>query len=259
MGWLDGYSAIVTGAASGIGRAVVDRFLAEGASVVAVDRDADKLEALADRAATVVGDVRESRTHEQAVALAQARYGKLDVLVGNAGVFDYYTKLERYTPELLERTFDELFAINVKGYLLAALAAREALARTRGAMIFTASIAGFHPGGGGVVYTAAKHAVVGLVRQLALECAPAIRVNGVGPGGTLTDLRGTEARGQAARSLAGDASLAQAVAASIPLGFAQHPSQHTGLYVLLASRENAPAVTGEVFMSDGGVGVRGFK
>jgi cis-3,4-dihydrophenanthrene-3,4-diol dehydrogenase len=124
-------------------------------------------------------------------------------------------------------------------------------------MIFTASVASFNAGGGGVLYTAVKHAVVGMIRQLALELAPAIRVNGVAPGGTLTGLRGTAALGHEQRSLADNAeALAERIAGAVPLRIAQHPEDHAGLYVLLASRENARAITGQVFVSDGGAGVR---
>lgn len=74
------------------------------------------------------------------------------------------------------------------------------LRKTGGSMIFTASIAGLNSGGGGVLYTASKHAVVGMIRQLAAELGPDIRVNGVAPGGTLTDLRGLVSLGQDGRS-----------------------------------------------------------
>ena len=67
-------------------------------------------------------------------------------------------------------------------------------------MIFTASVAGLNSGGGGAIYTASKHAVVGLIRELAVELAPEIRVNGVAPGGTMTDLRGLTSLGNDDRS-----------------------------------------------------------
>lgn len=260
-GWLDGYVALVTGAASGIGAAVVARYVAEGASVVAVDRDGARLGTAAarfpDRVHAVEGDVRDYDTHARATAEALSRFGKLDVTVGNAGVFDFRRPLASYSPETLAATMDELLAINVRGYLYAAMATREALKASRGSMIFTGSVAGFHAGGGGVVYTLAKHAVVGLVRQLALELAPDIRVNGVGPGGTLTDLRGTAALGHDARSLGDDRpALARRIAEHVPLRLAQQPEDHAGVYVLLASRANARAMTGEFLMSDGGVGIR---
>lgn len=261
-GWLEGQIALVTGGADGIGRAVVERYLKEGcAGVVAVDRDAAGLARLATdysgKVATVTGDVRDYAVHEQAVCAGLERFGRLDVLVGNAGVFDFRRPLRGYDAATLASTMDELFGVNLRGYLYAAMAAREALVASRGCMIFTASVASFHAGGGGVLYTMGKHAVVGMVRQLALEMAPEVRVNGVGPGGTLTGLSGTVALGHADRHIGGDAAEFDArVGAAVPLGFGQRPKDHTGLYVLLASRDNARAVTGEIFMSDGGVGAR---
>lgn len=260
MGWLEGYVAVITGGSSGIGRAVVERYVAEGAKVVAVGREQDALATLEaaypDRVRGLHGDVTDYATHEKAVNVALASFGRLDVMVGNAGVFDFYTTLARYTPELLNETFDELFATNVKGYLYAAKASAPALKASGGSMIFTTSVAGFYASGGGVLYTASKHAIVGIIRQLANELAPEVRVNGVGPGGTITPLRGTKARGQDQRTLMDIPNIAAPIAASTPLRFAQLPEHHAGLYVLLASRENSCAVTGEVLMSDGGVRVR---
>src|SRR3546814_8711362 len=86
-----------------------------------------------------------------------------------------------------------MFAIIVKGYILAAKAALPALYKSKGSAIFTVSNAGFYPGGGGVLYTAGKHAVIGLVKQLAHEWGPRIRVNGIAPGGILgSDIRSEE-------------------------------------------------------------------
>jgi NAD(P)-dependent dehydrogenase (short-subunit alcohol dehydrogenase family) len=262
MGWLEGYVAIVTGGVRGIGRAVAQRYLAEGArGVVVVDRAIDGIETDADhrsgRLVAIEGDVRDYAVHETAVAAALERFGRLDVTVGNAGIFDFRKNLESFTPPALTAAFEEIFAINLRGYLFAAHASREALLRHRGSMIFTASVAGLHAGGGGVLYTASKHAVVGMIRQLAADLAPDVRVNGVGPGGTLTDLRGLDALGQSGRSLASrHDEMSRRMEASVPLRFAQKPETHTGLYVLLASRENSAATTGEVLMSDGGLGIR---
>ncbi|MES2536997.1 MAG: SDR family NAD(P)-dependent oxidoreductase [Pseudomonadota bacterium] len=261
-GWLPGQVALVTGGASGIGLAVVARYLAEGAAgVVVLDRD---LAGLADLSAAwpgkligIAGDVREYAAHAAAVDACLQTFGQLDIMVGNAGVFDFRRPLRGYTPQTLAQTMDELFGINLRGYLYAAMASREALIERQGCMIFTASVASFHAGGGGVLYTMAKHAVLGMIRQLALELAPQVRVNGVGPGGTITSLRGTAALGHAARAInAQPELLAQRIEAGVPLQIAQQPEDHTGLYVLLASRANARAITGEVMMSDGGVGIR---
>lgn len=259
--WFESGVALVTGGSRGIGLAVARRYLDEGAAgVVIVDRAPGDVEVLASahpgRVRYVQGDVREFEVHERAVHEALSTWGKLDVAVGNAGVFDFRRPLHGYTPELLQSTMDELFAINLRGYLYTAVAAREALLKTEGSIIFTASVASFHSGGGGVLYTMAKHAVVGLVRQLALEWAPHIRVNAVGPGGTVTALSGTSALGHAARTIDDTGDLAERIARHVPLGFAQVPEDHTGLYLLLASKANSRAVTGQVFMSDGGVGVR---
>ncbi len=152
----------------------------------------------------------------------------------------------------ISEAFDELFAINVKGYLLGAKAAVPELLKSRGNIIFTVSNAGFYVAGGGPLYTASKHAVVGLVRQLAFELAPRIRVNGVAPGAIPSDIRGPRALGMEGRSIA-----------SIPLGdfaekFLPLPRDYTAHYVLLASNENSSTATGSIINCDGGMGVRGF-
>ncbi|CAG9263008.1 SDR family NAD(P)-dependent oxidoreductase [Paraburkholderia caribensis] len=260
-GWLDSQVALVTGGAGGIGRAVVERFLAEGAAgVVAVDRASAALVDLRKRwpekVQIIDGDVREYSTHERAVNAALQTFGALDVVVANAGIYDFRRPLSSYTPMLLDDTMNELFAVNLRGYLYSALSSLDALRASRGSIIFTASVASHYAGGGGILYTAVKHAIAGVVRQLAYELAPDVRVNGVGPGGTISELSGTSSLGHQDRTINADGTLGDRIASRVLLGFAQQPEDHTGLYVLLASRENASAVTGEIFMSDGGVGSR---
>ena len=188
MGWLDGSVALVTGGGSGIGRAIVARFVEEGARVGVLDRvPARAAQLRADFGDTVVaipGDVTRREDNARAVAETVAAFGRLDVFVGNAGVFDNFLSLADFPEERLAQAFDEMFAVNVKGYLLGAKAALAELTKTEGSIIFTASVAGFNSGGGGAIYTASKHAVVGLIRQLAVELGPRVRVNGVAPGGT---------------------------------------------------------------------------
>ena len=200
MGWLDRDVAVITGAGSGLGRALVDRFVAEGARIVAVDRADDRV-AEVEKAhgdgvvAGVVADVTSAEDNERAVAEGLDRFGQIDVFIGNAGIFDFGASFVDTPIDRLEEGFDELFALNVKGYLLGVKAAVNALIESGGSVLLTASMSSWHAGVGSVVYTASKHAVVGLVRQLAHELAPKVRVNGVAPGFMRTDIRGPKALG----------------------------------------------------------------
>jgi NAD(P)-dependent dehydrogenase (short-subunit alcohol dehydrogenase family) len=262
MGWLQDDVAIVTGAGSGLGRALVDRFVAEGARVVAFDRSADRVAQVeADHGpatAGVVGDATTAADNARAVEVALERFGRLDTFVANAGMFDYGARLIDTPVEALERAFDELFALNVKACLLGAKAAAPALVESRGSILMTASMSSTHAGVGGAVYTASKHAVVGLVRQLAHELAPAVRVNGVAPGFMATDIRGPRALGMEQQTPSSLPGLEQIAAGATPLGFLPRPEDYTGHYVQLASRANAAATTGVVVACDGGLDVRGL-
>jgi NAD(P)-dependent dehydrogenase (short-subunit alcohol dehydrogenase family) len=255
MGWLDEQVALVTGGGSGIGRAVVARFVAEGAKVGVMDRVAARTEALAaEFGAAVVGiagDVTRLDDNRRAVAATVGAFGRLDVLVGNAGVFDGNTRLDELPEDRLDAAFDEQFAVNVKGLVFGVKAALPELAKNGGAIVFTASVAGFNSGGGGALYTASKHAVVGLIRQLAVELGPTIRVNGVAPGGTMTDLRGLGALGREDHSHFADPGTEERLRNN-PLRMALHPDDLAGAYLFLASRQNAGGITGTVLRVDAG-------
>ena len=253
---------LISGGASGLGRAVVDRLLEEGARVGVLDRSARGLAELAaargDAIVGVEGDVRSLADNRRAVAACVSRFGKLDCAIGNAGIWDFSTDLLALPDEAVDRAFDEVFHINVKGYLLLAKAALEALVESRGSMIFTISNAGFYPDGGGPLYTASKHAAVGLVRQLAFELAPLVRVNGVAPGGISTDLRGPESLGMAQRSIA-DIDLARTAPERVPVGLLPTARDYAAAYVFFACRaDNVPA-TGSILNYDGGFGIRGLR
>ena len=118
-------------------------------------------------------------------------------------------------------------------------------------MVFTASGAGLNSGGGGPLYTASKHAVVGLIRQLAAELAPTVRVNGVAPGGTITDIRGLATLGLTETAPFADPDFVASSRGRAPLGTLQ-PEDHAGVYVLLASKENSRAMTGTIVTTDAG-------
>lgn len=258
MDILEGYAALVTGAGSGIGRAVVNRFVAEGACVGAlVRKEADAASLIAQHGECVLpvlGDVRSWEDNRKAVEAVVSRFGKLDVLVPNAGVYDFARPFEDYAGEEIDAAFDELFAVNVKGYLLAARAGLEALRASRGSIVFTLSSSSFYTGGGGTLYVSSKHALVGTVRQLAFELAPDIRVNAVAPGGTRTGLGGVGGSTQKLDAIPGFEAM---VAKTVPLGFLSEPEDHAHLYVTLASREMSRFVTAAIIPSDGGLEVRG--
>jgi NAD(P)-dependent dehydrogenase (short-subunit alcohol dehydrogenase family) len=256
-GRLAGKCALVTGGAAGIGRAVVGRFVAEGATVAVLDRSPDALAELGRELGSAViavpGDVREPASNEEAVRRALEAAGHLDVVVANAGVFDGFARIGDLEPELLAEAAKELLEINVVGYLLTVRAALDALERSRGSLILTVSNAGFWAGGGGALYTASKHAVVGLVRQLAWELAPDVRVNGVAPGGTITGLATTGRLREVVQARGGDAR-AEAIRERNALGIAMEPEDHVEAYVLLAT-EASRAMTGSIIRIDGGVGL----
>lgn len=259
---LDGQSTLVTGGASGLGLAIVERFLAEGAGVTVLDRNAAGLERLSARLGgvveTVAGDVRSLEDNRRAVAAAVRRFGRLDTLVANAGIWDFNVPLVDLPDDRIDAAFDEIFGILVKGYLLGAKAALPALVRARGSIVFTLSNAAFYPGGGGPLYTAAKHAGVGLVRGLAYELAPHVRVNAVAPGLIPSDLRGARALDQDERSVAAIFP-APGSPFSAPLARVPHTDEYTSSYVLLASANESKTITGVVINADSGLGVRGLR
>jgi cis-2,3-dihydrobiphenyl-2,3-diol dehydrogenase len=261
MGRLDGQVALITGGASGLGRAIVTRFVDEGARMVVLDRTEERLAALCAQFSGVVvgvlGDVRSLADNEAAVAACERSFGRLDCAIGNAGLWDYSLPLVDLPPDSIDAAFDELFHVNVKGCLLLARSAAPALVRSEGSLLFTVSNAGFYPAGGGPLYTATKHALVGLIRQLAYELAPFVRVNGVAPGGIHTDLRGPAALRMEDRSIA-SLDLPAGAEHWVPLGRLPTPEEYAGAYVFFASRHEAVPATGSVLNVDGGVGVRGF-
>lgn len=258
-GWLEGRRALVVGAGSGIGRAVVDTFLAEGAQVAVLERDEDKSRALGEALPQVpvtVGDATTREANDQAVAAAVAAFGGLDVLVNCVGVFDFYRSITDLDADLLDTAFDEIFRTNVLSHLQSVKAALPYLrASGHGVVLLTESTSAYYPGRGGVLYLSTKYAVRGLVTALAHDLAPEVRVNGVAPGGTLgTDLRGLPSLGTAGRSLGDTPGRAEELAARVPLQVALSGEDHAWSYVFLAS-DRSRGITGGVVHPDGGVGV----
>jgi NAD(P)-dependent dehydrogenase (short-subunit alcohol dehydrogenase family) len=259
MGWLDGKRALVVGGGSGIGRAVLDAYQREGASIATFEVDAGKCAQLsAELPGCVVsrGDATSWADARAAVHATVDRLGGLDVLVNCVGIFDFYRRLGEIEAESLDDAFDEIFAVNVKSQLICVKAAMPHLSRSRGSVVLTASTSGFYPGRGGILYVAAKFAVRGCVVALAHELAPDVRVNGVAPGGTLgTELRGARSLGLGERRLADTPDREEQLKRRTPLAVALSGADHAHSYVFLAS-DRSRGITGTFLHPDGGMAVK---
>lgn len=257
--WLQGKRTLVIGAGSGIGRAVVDAFLAEGACVSALDRDPEKCRSLSEAHPTVpttVGDASTWEANAEAVERTIEAFDGLDVLVNCVGIFDYYRRLQDTDPHDIDAAFTETFDVNVKSHLYSVKAAIPALKQSRGSIILTESTSAYYPGRGGFLYVPSKFAVRGLVTALGHELAPTVRVNGVAPGGTLgTDLRGLDSLGLAEESLGSTPGREKDLAARVPLNVALSGADHAWSFVFLAS-DRAKGISGDVIHTDGGMSLK---
>jgi len=191
---LSGKVAIITGAASGMGLAMAHRFAAEGASVVAADRHAARLEAAveavrAEGGAIVAsaGDIADQATAEGLVELALSQYGRLDVLVNNAGIMDYMAG----TAELTNDVWRQVLAVNLDGPMFTSRRAlQHMVANGGGSIINIASTAALSGGAAGTAYTTSKHALIGLTRSTAwMYAKQAVRCNAICPGATATNIQ----------------------------------------------------------------------
>ncbi|MET9327570.1 SDR family oxidoreductase [Tsukamurella sp. NPDC003166] len=188
---LTGKVAVITGAASGMGRSAAEVFVANGARVVLADVQDGAGVALAERlgaaARFVHTDVTAEADLERAVGAAREQFGRLDVMFSNAGAAVDLAPVAELTAEGLDRTLRLNLHAHVTAHRLAAAAFREQ--RVPGSIISTASIAALQAGWNGAAYSMAKAAVLALVRQTALEAAgTGIRCNAILPGAVLTSI-----------------------------------------------------------------------
>jgi NAD(P)-dependent dehydrogenase (short-subunit alcohol dehydrogenase family) len=190
---LQGKVAVITGAGSGIGRAMATLFAAEGAAIVAGDWNGQRLnevvthiQASGGAIVGAQGNIADQATAEQLVDLAISNYGRLDILCNNAGVMDY----NQGVAELADEVWRRVLSINLDGPMFASRRAiPHMIAQGGGSIINTASMAGLSGAAAGVAYTVSKHALVGLTRSTAWMYAPkGIRCNAICPGGTKTNI-----------------------------------------------------------------------
>jgi len=243
--------ALITGGGSGIGKEVAKRFVTEGGSVLINGRDEAKLKAAAaeidgsgQRVAIYAGDIADPRTGRALAEAAVARFGQLDVLFNNAGVFRPKPFLE-----LDEQDFDWFLDTILKGKFFAAQAAAAAMVGRGGAIVQTGSMWALQAVGAtpSAAYSAANAGVHALVRNLAIELAPhGIRVNAVAPGVVETPVYGTFLSEQQVREVL------PGFNAFHPLGRNGQPADVAEAILFLAS-DQASWITGTVLPVDGGV------
>ena len=245
---LQGKAALVTGAGRGIGLACAEALAREGAHVLLADIREDEIKSEASRlaqggarAAWVACDVTRRDHVNRAVARAVSEFGRLDVLVANAGIVHTADFLD-----IEESDFDRVLAVNLKGVFLAGQAAARQMVKQGGggSIINMSSVNAVLAIPNQVPYVVSKGAVNQLTKVMAVSLAPhGIRVNGIGPGTILTDLART--------AVLGNREAEQKVLSRTPLGRMGEPEEIASVAVFLAS-DDASYLTGQTIYPDGG-------
>jgi 3-oxoacyl-[acyl-carrier protein] reductase len=240
---LAGRVALVTGAGGGIGAATARRLAAEGATVAVLDLGAEGVEATAaairdagGEALALVGDVTQAAAMQEVVRQVAERYGRLDVLINNAGI-----NRDAMAPKMTEDQWDAVLTVNLKGTFLCCQAVFPIMREQQGGCIVNTSSISAVGNIGQANYAASKAGVIGLTRTLALEWARyGIRVNAVAPGGTET------------RMTAGIPDhIREQLIARLPLKRFAQPEEIAAVHAFLVS-DDASYVTGQCIFADGG-------
>jgi NAD(P)-dependent dehydrogenase (short-subunit alcohol dehydrogenase family) len=250
MGRLEGRSTVITGAASGIGRATSLIFAREGASVVCFDRAAEVEETAAmivkegGKAIHISGDAGSEDDVKAAIDRAVSEFGGLDAVYANAGVSGGYTPMEEVTPAF----WMDILRINLIGPFLAIKHASPIMrAKGKGSIICTASVAGLRSGAGGIPYSASKAGVINLVQTTAnVLYGSGVRVNAICPG--LIETGMTKPVYERARAKGSDDKIGQLN----PLRRGGQPHEIAGAALFLASDESS-YVNGQAIVVDGGL------
>ena len=247
MNRLNGKVAVVTGASKGIGAAIAKSLAAEGASVVVnyasskagADKVVNEITAAGGKAVAVQGDVTEAAQVQGIVDTAVEKYGRLDILVNNSGVYEF-APIEAVT----ESSFHRLFNTNVLGLLLTTQAAVKHLGEGGSIINIGSAVSRLKPANS-AVYTATKGAVDMITSVLSKELGPRkIRVNSINPG--LVETEGTHTAGVIGSEMEA------AFVAQTPLGRAGQPGDIAAIAVFLASGESG-WLTGELLPASGGL------
>ncbi|GAK31106.1 3-ketoacyl-ACP reductase [Weissella oryzae SG25] len=228
---------LITGAASGIGAAQLNSYLALGAKVIALDKA--PIETINERLFSYEINLANEEQLSQWLLDHQALLSDVDIFLSTAGVLDAFKPAlaTNYQAIKANLQINLLAPIQISEYLLPILQQRH------GQIVFMASIAGQIAGGGGAAYTTAKHGLIGWMRQLALDYAKSVRINAIAPGAIDTPMN--------AADFAGDGAMAKAVAAETPVGRWAQASEVANLTLYLTSPE-ASYMQGQVINLDGG-------
>jgi len=246
---LNGKSIVVTGASSGMGKSIVERFVHEGANVIAMARRKERLEALAEtlkdapgKVIPFVGDVSKEADMEAVIDLAVKEFGRLDVLVNNAGIMDDMSPIGDVKNENIER----IFAVNVYGPMYAMRKAVQVFKEQGdGGNIINVASFGALRTAAGAVYSASKAAVVSLSKNTAFMYLPdGIRCNVIAPGGIATEI----ATSMGMPNMNGYSRVQKVMATAPEMGTGE---QIAGAALFLAS-DDSSYVNGDVLMVDGG-------
>lgn len=252
-GRLQGKVAVVTGAASGIGRGTVELFVREGAKVIGADLQDDKgarmTEELGDAFRYVRCDVTNEAEVKAAVDLAVSAFGKLDILFNNAGTGGPLENAETVTAE----GFDSVMHLHIRAALFGIKHAVPHMRDNGGSIISTASIAGLQNGFGPILYSIAKAGIIHMSKVAAVQLAPwKIRVNAICPGLIATPIFGTSlglAR-QVADTTVGAIAAAASTSQPIPRGGLPADIAEAALYL---GSDGSSFVTGQALTVDGGI------
>jgi NAD(P)-dependent dehydrogenase (short-subunit alcohol dehydrogenase family) len=238
MKGLSGKRTLITGGASGIGKATVQRFLEEGANVTVIDQNPEALELLKQEmpglSVVIQGDVSEIEAVESAFEQIKAQWGGIDILINNAGISTRHAFLE-ITPQEWQQMMD----VNLTGAFFVAQAAARLM--ERGVIANMGSTNGLLGYPYYADYNASKAGLIELTRSMALELAPLVRVVAVCPGYVLTPMQEAEYTPE----------MLVEINSKIPLGRHAKPEEVAALFAFLCSEE-AAYITGQAFVIDGG-------
>lgn len=246
---LNGKSVVVTGASSGMGKAIVEKFVREGAKVIAIARRKERLETLAEslkdepgKVVPFAGDISKEETINDAIELAIQEFGRLDIIVNNAGVMDDMSPIG----DVMNEKIEQVFAVNVYAPMYAMRKAVQVfLEQGDGGNIINIASLGAMRTCAGAVYAASKAAVVSLTKNTAYMYMPnGIRCNAIAPGGIVTEISSS----MGIPNMAGYERVKNVLATAPAPG---NPEQIASAALFLAS-DDSSYVNGDVMLLDGG-------